>query len=207
MRVVVVTGGVAPQFEHVSTILSECDRVYAADSGFDWCQSNDVYVNVLVGDMDSIKTENTQAVDRVYRFPRAKDYTDTELAIHRARTDGATHITLIGGGGGRLDHVIALLYLFSRPTAPQTWITDSDYVEYVTSVWNVELPVNTRISIFPVGQPCAKLSSNGLHWNLDGLNWNMGDIGISNYNDSRAVNITVHSGSIIVVRSLHSAIG
>lgn len=48
---------------------------------------------------------------RIERHPAAKDATDVELALDAAMAFGPRRIVLVGDAGGRLDHLLGLLYL------------------------------------------------------------------------------------------------
>jgi thiamine pyrophosphokinase len=51
----------------------------------------------------------------VQRVPHDKDQVDTELAVLFARTLGATTITLLTAGGGRLDHQMGVMSALTHP--------------------------------------------------------------------------------------------
>src|SRR6185295_1025335 len=50
------------------------------------------------------------------RHPAAKDATDLELALDTARALGAQRIVVLGGHGGRLDHLLANALLLAAPS-------------------------------------------------------------------------------------------
>lgn len=83
--------------------------VIAADSGCDLALSHGRHVDVVVGDMDSVSAEALSvarhggAVVEVHTCD--KDFTDFELALERASEIGAAWVTVLGGTGGRLDHM------------------------------------------------------------------------------------------------------
>jgi thiamine pyrophosphokinase len=51
---------------------------------------------------------------KIERYPREKDSTDTEIALEKAISLGATEITFLGCVGGRLDHTLGNLGLLKR---------------------------------------------------------------------------------------------
>jgi thiamine pyrophosphokinase len=77
--------------------------------------------------MDSLGAESERLAsyppEQVIRRPPDKGYTDTELAVSLLEEKGARRIWLIGGGGGRLDHLLAIRSLFERDRCPERWIT------------------------------------------------------------------------------------
>jgi thiamine pyrophosphokinase len=91
--------------------------VVAADSGADHALAAGWPVDVLVGDLDSLQAGVVAALEaagtEVRRFPVAKDATDLALALDAALGLGATAVTVVGGHGGRLDHLLANVALLA----------------------------------------------------------------------------------------------
>jgi thiamine pyrophosphokinase len=93
--------------------------VIAADSGVERALELGLRVDVAVGDFDSVRPaalEQVAALGAVIeRHPEAKDATDLELALEAARARGARRVVVIGGHGGRLDHLLANAALLASP--------------------------------------------------------------------------------------------
>ena len=88
--------------------------VIAADSGFHHAQRLGLKVDVVVGDLDSIETDEGYLTSRgilVERHPTGKDASDLALAVRFAQSLGAQQIHILTGGSGRLDHLITGLLL------------------------------------------------------------------------------------------------
>jgi thiamine pyrophosphokinase len=83
--------------------------VIAADGGADLGYR----VDLAVGDFDSISAETLARIERVERHDAAKDASDLELALARALSLGPQRIVVLGGGGGRLDHLLGELLLLA----------------------------------------------------------------------------------------------
>jgi thiamine pyrophosphokinase len=85
--------------------------VIAADSGVDQAHRLGLRVDLAIGDFDSVTEAGLDRVERqgaqVERHPVAKDATDFELALDAARVMGVAAAAVIGGDGGRLDHLLA----------------------------------------------------------------------------------------------------
>ncbi|MFP4114231.1 MAG: thiamine diphosphokinase [Spirochaetota bacterium] len=205
MRAIVITGGAAPAFEHAKPWIREAEIVIAADSGVETAIRYGVQPGLVVGDFDSISDEGV--LERipgsaVKRFPVAKDYTDTELALQAAWEQGADDVVLIGGGGGRLDHLLAIVALFERDRHPSTWVSHESVVTVVRSESVFLGSAGDRISFVPLGcEPCV-MRSEGLRWPLDGLTWSRGDIGISNEFAGEEVRVRMLSGRLLMIRGV-----
>ena len=101
IRALVLTGGEAPDGTIIRKHAEKCDLIIAADSGFDIALQNGIEPDVVLGDMDSMKNISELGripKEKIIKYPRDKDETDTELAIALARKKGADYITLLGGG-------------------------------------------------------------------------------------------------------------
>lgn len=118
LHALVVAGGQRPHRALVDALPNH-DLVVAADSGLDNARELGLRVTHVIGDMDSVDPHSLAEAERegavVQRVPHDKDQVDTELAILFARTLGATAITLITAGGGRLDHQLGVLSALTLP--------------------------------------------------------------------------------------------
>lgn len=95
--------------------LSADGLVIAADSGAVHAVALGWRVDLLVGDLDSIPPALARRLAEsgtvVERHPADKDQTDLALALDLAVRSGAPRVTVVGGHGGRLDHLLANLLL------------------------------------------------------------------------------------------------
>ena len=105
MNAYIITGGDV-LLKNINIELLEGDIVIAADSGFETAKKLKLLVDVIVGDMDSIKVELPRGIETV-KLPAEKDVTDTEAAVEIALERGAESICIVGGIGTRVDHTLA----------------------------------------------------------------------------------------------------
>lgn len=183
--------------------------VVAADSGLDLAIEIGLTPDAIVGDMDSIADQSR--IDAfpdafVARYPQEKDYTDTEIACDYLRNSGVQRITIVGGGGGRLDHLLGIVSLFERDAHPARWLNHRDEVLSIDTEIVIECAVGDLVSLFPVGCQRCTMRSEGLKWPLDELEWRKGDVGISNECIGERCRVTMTEGRLILVRSLPAEI-
>lgn len=203
VRGVLITGGSGPPLEVVSSELSRAGSIIAADSGFDYAIENGIVVDRIVGDLDSVR--NMKALhglpdDTVIRIPHnEKDETDTEMGLRMLREMGYSDIVMIGGGGGRLDHLFGLFSLFERSFSPLIWYTDHAMVYRIDRRVAFRCRIGERVSFFPVGAEECNMETDGLKWPLDGLQWKRGDIGISNEAISDKIIVNMTRGRLIMI--------
>jgi thiamine pyrophosphokinase len=130
---IMFTGGEGPSAQAVRRLFDGLDEkplIAAADSGLEAAEEAGLTPDWIIGDMDSL--DDTARLARyppevVMRHAADKDYTDTELAFSLLREKGCGEIWILGGGGGRIDHLFAIRSLFERERFPRRWITaDAD---------------------------------------------------------------------------------
>jgi thiamine pyrophosphokinase len=142
--------------------------------------------------------------ERVLRYAVDKDYTDTELALRLLWEKGARETWLIGGGGGRTDHLFALRSLFEREQCPDRWLTGAEDIRclFMHQELRCTLPPDSLVSIFPLGPGPWNVESQGLKWPLNGLTWDRGFFGISNISLTGAFSVYAHAGRFLVILPL-----
>lgn len=200
-KALIFIGGSGPDPEKYKKLLGPSDLVIAADSGLIRAEAFGYQPDWIVGDMDSLEDVSRLSVysqDRIIRYPPDKDFTDTELALNLAWDKGCSMTTLIGGSGGRTDHVLAIISLFERNKVPSRWFTDSELVFPLENNLELNLPLNTLLSLFPVGPGPWEAESEGLKWPLNGLFWERGSFGLSNKTCNPFASIRVRSGRFLV---------
>lgn len=112
--VVVVAGGPPPGPTGAGAVPRGAP-VVAADGGADHAFELGLRVEVAVGDFDSIAPAALERLERegarIETHPVAKEATDLELGLDAALALGPRRILVLGGTGGRLDHLLGGLLL------------------------------------------------------------------------------------------------
>lgn len=199
----IFTGGNGPGVQRIKPLLALNPFLVAADSGLDLMASMGLVPDLAVGDFDSVNPVLLQDLDphAVLRHPSDKDLTDTELALELLSARGFRRIILVGGGGGRLDHLLAIFQIFSRPLRPERWYTEHDELILIEKSITYHLDPGSTVSFFPADLPC-RAKTSGLQWPLDKLRWGRGDCGVSNRVLGGELSITMIEGALLMVRSL-----
>ncbi len=173
----VVTGGDVPD-PRVIDHLDPHHDVICADSGFDHAHVLGLAVDVLAGDLDSVSAEGRVRAEssrtEIHRARVDKDLTDTEIALRIAVERGATSITLVTGGGGRLDHLLAVTAALAGDELAsldvlQAWI-GRDHLRIVHPGKSVPIDVDVggTVSLLPLFGAAVDVRTSGLQWNLVG---------------------------------------
>jgi thiamine pyrophosphokinase len=204
MRGIAFIGGEAPDAGSCKTLARGAAVIAAADSGLIIAEKAGLRPHWIVGDMDSLddpRRLEAYSPDRVIRYPPDKDYTDTELALRLLWDQGCDETWLIGGGGGRTDHLLAIRSLFERDRSPNRWITGGEDIRRLVEgdALSPELPPGSLVSVFPLGLGPWKAESRFLRWPLDALSWNRGFFGLSNTAPEGSFTIRAAAGSFLVI--------
>ena len=209
-------GGEGPSPGFSRLLAQDASLIVAADSGLIAVENAGLEPDWVIGDMDSL--DNIQRLekypaDRIRCFPQDKDYTDTELALDLLWDKGCDEIYIAGGGGGRLDHLLAIRSLFEREKYPQRWVTSAediycldaqDIIGKPGGKLDLKLSEGTLVSVFPLSKGPWTAESQGLKWPLDGLNWDRGSFGISNRTTKERFTVRVFSGRFMLIVPLLS---
>jgi thiamine pyrophosphokinase len=202
----IFTGGEGPATEAVKRLFEGITGevlTVAADSGLILAESAGLQLDRIIGDMDSLDGEDRLSrydSGRVMRYNTDKDYTDTELAFSFLRENGCGEIWIVGGGGGRIDHLFGIRDMFEREFPPRRWITAREDIYCVESgSLTMCLAGGALVSVFPLGTGPWKAESRGLKWPTDNVRWERGLYGLSNVAVEEEIVINAVQGRFMVI--------
>ncbi len=177
------------------------DLIIGCDGGYLSAVDSGISPDVFVGDFDSIPEEMVFAKEVIRLFP-VKDMTDTQEAIDEAIARGATHITILGALGGRIDHTLANIHLlkYAEDKGAKAEIADVDsYITLVTDKLSVKRRCGFCISLIPLTD-CSGVDISGVYYPLECAHLPVGNpYGISNEFTEDVAHIKVDSGELLVI--------
>ena len=206
---IVVTGGPHPPHS-LGEHLPHHEHVVAADSGVEIALALGLRVTHVIGDMDSVDPSVLANVERegavIQRVPHDKDQVDTELAIVFARTLGATVITLVTGGGGRLDHQLGVLSALTHPILQGCEIHalwDSARVRVLRGPDSATITGSpgSLVGIMATNGTARGITTSGLRWSLVGEDLESHSTrGVSNELIAESATISLASGHLFIIQ-------
>lgn len=213
MKFLIVSGGSLNK-EFVTKVVGQgkYDRILAADSGMNALYAAAVTPDIIIGDFDSADEkilrffQQNKAIDFCTLNPE-KDDTDTEFAIRESIRRGADSITIIGGTGTRLDHVlgnISLLGIGLEEQVSMELLDEHNRIRMIQDALTLEKETQygKYVSLIPYGGDVQGVTLRGFKYPLS--DYTMGgfnSLGISNeIVDEKAV-IELTRGSLLVIES------
>jgi thiamine pyrophosphokinase len=182
--------------------------VIAADSGAVEAERLGLRIHRLVGDLDSAPTDLVERLEAqgaaVDRYPADKDASDLDIALETAVAHGAERILVLGGDGGRLDHLLGGAFLFGS----ERWsgvqidaVLGAALVHVVRDERHIDGEAGELISLFAVGGRAEGVTTSGLRWRLDDDTLLPGSTrGLSNEFVDPAATIRVGRGVVLAIR-------
>ncbi len=185
------------------------DLRIAADGGYDTAKKLGEKIDILVGDLDSIKAELPENVE-IIKVPAEKDFSDLQLAINVALDKEVDEIAIIGGLSGRLDHTLANLSILPILASLRIHAHINDgfnRVRYLNSTSTLIAKSHFKyLSIIPISEKLRGVSIEGCKYPLDNANLTKREptLTISNEIEGNCALISVRKGECYVIESAES---
>ena len=205
-KALILANGETPSAMLVREQLRQHDILLTTDGGANAALLLGVVPDIISGDFDSIDIEHA-----LQSFPTAElvetpdqSRADLEKAISLLITRGINEITVIGAGGGRIDHLLAnyalLIHFFGQVSL--RFLDDFGSVYALRSIneaCSLQLstsPLDTISVISTDG--LARVTLSGVKWPLNQTQIPIGTAGISNHALGNSVSIVVEHGSAFI---------
>ena len=204
----VVTGG-DPIADSALQGLPPRSCTIGVDSGVGHALALGLHVDLAVGDFDSLDRDVLAEAERtgttVERHPAAKDATDLELGLDAAVRHGGRRVVVLGGHGGRLDHLLANALLLAAPRFAGV-VVEARMGDARVSIARPGAPatvaaaVGATVSLLPVGGIASGVSTTGLAYPLAAEDLAPGTTrGVSNVVTDPDATVSLTGGTLLVV--------
>ncbi|NMD37162.1 MAG: thiamine diphosphokinase, partial [Christensenellaceae bacterium] len=176
--------------------------IICADGGYNHAVKNDLEIDYIVGDNDSIinKPDNIKSKN----FSKDKNETDMHLSLNLGRKLNFKYFRIYGGYGNRPDHFFANIQLLidcSQKKETATLVADkfNVYVLNNSSIIFNQSEASNIVSIFSLNQAAYGVKIKGLKYELeDSVFYDNYPIGTSNETTGKDFFISVKNGKLIV---------
>lgn len=209
MKAVIIAGGRPPSEKLLKNELEYCNFLIAADSGCNYLYKYNIIPDYIIGDFDSIDSEvfefykNNNCI--IKRYPKDKDYTDTELAFILASDLNVNKITLLGVTGSRIDHLIGNVGILLKGLDNNINIIIKDDNNEIFMIDSPIIIEGEKGKVFSIQSYCnvvENLTIKGAKFNLNNYNLKLGDsLTLSNEFEKSKVEITFDKGVLLILYS------
>ena len=213
MALLIFANGIIDEVAWIRPYLTQATAVWAADGGSRHLFRLNHLPDRVIGDMDSLEPElQAWLTDHQVPFdqhPPKKDETDLELALLMAAEEAASEIWLFGLLGGRLDQMVANIFLLSHPAlAGKTvkLITPTEQAWLVREQTDIVGRVGDLVSLIPLNGDAQGVSTEGLEWTLRAETLRFGQArGVSNQLMGEKATVTVEDGLLLCIHTREEA--
>jgi thiamine pyrophosphokinase len=206
--VALVFAGGEPVAAASAARLPDAAFTVAADSGVEHALALGRDVDLVVGDFDSADPAAVDAAAgggaEVRRYAAEKDQSDLELAVRAARDSGATKVIVVGGSGGRLDHLLANALLLASPSFDDIDVEallDDTRITVIRRDARLSGSPGDLCSLLAAGGPARRVRTMGLRYPLDHEDLLPGSTrGLSNQLSEPVATISLEQGTLLAVQ-------
>ena len=215
MRTVIISGGRIERDFALSFLENETfEQFIAVDNGLRFCYDNQIKPTWIVGDFDTAAPElveyyQTQTDIPIRRFNPVKDSTDSQIAIELALELGSSEITLLGGTGTRMDHVlgnIQSLMLAKKKGVSCVILDEYNRIQLIDGETRLKKSeqYGKYVSLLPLTTEVTGVDLTGFKFNLTGHTFpstGSAGLGVSNEIIEDIAEIRVKSGIFVLIES------
>lgn len=196
---------------NLGELIPDHDFLIAVDGGLRHLLALKRFPDLLIGDLDSITSEELQAcIDQgveTLRFKPQKDESDLELALHAALNRGYSDLTIANAGGGRVDHLLCNLSLLFHPQLQHAKVKMTDETSRFHPLTHT-ITLNTQpgdlISLIPWQGPALGVTTANLAYPLNNETLlPYGTRGLSNVALGSEITVSLQSGQLLLVHTLN----
>ncbi|MBQ8664057.1 MAG: thiamine diphosphokinase [Eubacterium sp.] len=233
MHIYIITGGrVENDFALSYMKKQQPDCIIAADSGLTACYQMEITPDHIFGDFDSVEPTvlddyKTRVPERIKQFPTRKDETDTELALREAieivkRSDEAfcgkhnnqcnDHIiTILGGTGTRLDHILGNIQLLKLALdhGVACHIVDAhNRIRMLNNTFSIQKDeqFGKYVSFLPFTERVEGITLKGFEYDVEDWTMESGIArGVSNEIKEKIAEVSIKKGILLMIESRDTA--
>lgn len=214
MNTVIISGGNIEVDFALDVLEQPFEHIIGVDGGLKFCYEQGVVPTRIVGDFDTLKPEildwyRMHTDIEIRAFNPVKDCTDTQIAVELALELGSSDITILGGTGTRLDHVlgnIQTLYLAHQKGVPCRILDPHNRIRLIEGRYVIPRAeqYGTYVSLIPLTTDVEGVTLRGMKYPLLKHHFTVlgtGSLGVSNEIVGEQAEILIERGIFILVES------
>ena len=215
MKTVIISGGRIERDFALSFLKQEAfDQIIAVDNGLKFLYENQIRPTWIVGDFDTAAPELVEYYQRqtdipIHRFNPVKDSTDSQIAIELALELGSSEITILGGTGTRLDHVLGNIQslMLARKKGVSCIILDAyNRIRLMDGVVHLKKSeqYGKYVSLLPLTTEVTGVELRGFKYELTDYTFTStgsAGLGVSNEITAEIAEIRIKTGIFVLIES------
>ncbi|MCC2825355.1 thiamine diphosphokinase [Faecalicatena orotica] len=215
MKTVIISGGRIERDFALSFLKNEIfDQIIAVDNGLKFLHENQIRPTWIVGDFDTAAPELVEYYQRqtdipIRRFNPVKDSTDSQIAIELALELGSSEITILGGTGTRLDHVLGNIQslMLARKKGVSCIILDAyNRIRLMDGVVHLKKSeqYGKYVSLLPLTTEVTGVELRGFKYELTDYTFTStgsAGLGVSNEITAEVAEIRIKTGIFVLIES------
>lgn len=185
------------------------NNVIAVDSGLELLDKNEISLNYIIGDFDSINKNilsKYDNIEKVIKLNPEKDFSDTHMALKLAIELKSDSIYILGAMGKRIDHALANIHILKEALENNIEckiLDENNEIELITigekKLRNIEYKY---VSLIPLTTKVEGVTLTGFKYPLNNATLEIGhSIGISNELIAKEATINFKLGILILIKS------
>lgn len=186
---------------YITLIDEKKGDIYCADGGANHLEALGIFPLEIWGDLDSVTKEIIEKYRnnnvRIKKFPKDKDYTDGELILQHISKLSYDEIIIIGGLGGRIDHLLTNLNLIFK-FKNLKFVTEKERIFSIEKKAELTGLRGKTISFVPFSEKVEGLTLEGFKYPLNKYILHQGDsICMSNIAVDDICKVTFDTGKLM----------
>ena len=210
--VLIVANGEENSEKFIKKLAEKADFIIGVDGGAGTLLKYGIKIDIAIGDFDSLNSTLFKKLKKeniaIKKFPKEKDFSDTELAVRFACKKEFNRFILTGMLGKRIDHTLfnTSVLLFLINCKRDAYIKEEKEELYITKD-EIQISANKNdiISIYPVTMKVIIEETKGLKYPIKNRTIRKEKtLTLSNVATSNKITIKVKTGTILIIREKYN---
>jgi len=199
----IMANGIWPERDIWQQLVMDANHIVACDGAAQQCLRNQVEMQTVIGDMDSLSSDALHQIQRNSKIQLVRQESQNEndlvKAIRWSIESGASSINIIGIEGGDISHQFAAILALCEVPSNTQLHTSKCTIELVSKEGykNCSIEIGTSFSLFSIGD-VEGIQISGARWNLKDERLTAGTKGLHNQTKEECLEIKYNSGQLLL---------